>query len=187
MAKKTEINENNMLVQRIRHLLNSGFHGGAWHGPSIMEAVKGLTPREASFKTPTVHTIAELIYHITSWRIFTLKRLQGDSDYQIDTEKKNFGQSAKVDQFELETLLMELSLSQDELMRELNTKEDEFLRLMVPGSEYDYYTLIHGIIQHDLYHTGQIMILKKMANAKGGNDDDYSSSRYFDESYDDAF
>lgn len=187
MAKKEELVENNLLVQRIKNLLNAGFHGGAWHGPSIMEAVKGITPKEASFKTPTVHTVAELIYHITSWRIFTLKRLQGDSDYQIDTDKKNFGSEPKVDQFELETIIMELSLSQDELMKELDKKDDEFLTQIVPGSEYDYYTLIHGIIQHDLYHTGQIMILKKMANAKGGADDDFSSSRYFEEGYDDAF
>lgn len=191
MTKKETIG-NNILVQRIRNLMNAGFHGGAWHGPSIMEAVKGLTPREAGFKAPTIHTIAELIYHITSWRIFTLKRLQGDSEYQIDTEKKNFGDiSKKIDQFELETLVMELSLSQDELMRELDKKDDDFLTMLVPGSEYDYYTLIHGIIQHDLYHTGQIIILKKMANAKGGNadnDSDYSSSSsYFDDSYDDAF
>ena len=119
--------QENQLINRIANMLNSSFHGGAWHGPSVLEATKGLSPREASFKAPTVHTIAELIYHITSWRLFAIKRLQGDNKYIIDDEKKNFGIAPKVDAFELETLLMELSLSQDELLRELSKKDDAFL------------------------------------------------------------
>ena len=139
-----EINEENHLVHRIKTLLDAGFHGGAWHGPSVLESVKSLSPKEASFKTPTVHTISELIYHITSWRIFAVKRLQGEDDYQIDDEKKNFGSAPKVDEFELETLLMELSLSHDELISELSKKDDHFLSEIVPGSEYDYYTLLNS-------------------------------------------
>ncbi|MFT4733650.1 MAG: putative damage-inducible protein DinB [Algoriphagus sp.] len=183
-----EINEENLLVYRIKTLLDAGFHGSAWHGPSLLESVKDLTPKEASFKTPTVHTIAELIYHITSWRIFTLKRLQGGDGYQINDEKTNFGSAPKVNKFELETLLMELSLSHDELITELGKKDDNFLSELVPGSEYDYYTLIHGIIQHDIYHTGQISILRKIANAKTeGFEEDDISSRYFDDGLGDRF
>ncbi len=180
----------NQLTQRIKGLMNAGFHGGAWHGPSVLESLKNLTPKEASFKAPGIHTIAELIYHITSWRIFTLKRLQGDSEYQIDTDKKNFGPTDKVDQFELETLLMELSLSHDELLKEMDNQKDGMLDTIVPGSEYTYYTLLHGIIQHDIYHTGQIILLKKLAANKlafSDDDDDFSSSRYFDDGLGDAY
>ncbi|KPM50002.1 DinB family protein [Jiulongibacter sediminis] len=190
MSKEQEIDQNKVLVTRIINLLNAGFHGGAWHGPSVLEAVKTITPKEASYKTPTVHTAAELIYHITSWRIFCLKKFQGDADYLIDDDKKNFGPAAKVDQFELETLLMELSLSHDELVKELQSKDDDFLNEIVPGTEYTYYTLIHGVIQHDLYHTGQIILLKKMANASKSDydeDDEMTSSRYFDDGMGDAF
>jgi uncharacterized damage-inducible protein DinB len=189
MNKEQEIDQNNILVTRIINLLNAGFHGGAWHGPSLLEAVKSITPKEASFKTPTVHTAAELIYHITSWRIFCLKKIQGDEDYLIDDDKKNFGSAPKVDQFELETLLMELSLSHDELVKELQSKDDDFLNEIVPGTEYDNYTLIHGIIQHDIYHTGQIILLKKMANSSKAfeDDDEMTSSRYFDDGLGDAF
>ncbi|AWV97615.1 DinB family protein [Arcticibacterium luteifluviistationis] len=183
-----EINEENReLVERLKTLLNAGYHGGAWHGPSILEAIKNITPEEASFKTPTVHTAAELIYHITSWRIFTIKRLQGDSEYQIDNEKKNFGSAPKVDEFELETLIMELSLSHDELIREIDKIDDKFLSEIVTGSEYDYFTLINGIIHHDIYHSGQINLLKKICGAYADNDGDEISSRYFDDGMGDAF
>ena len=63
---------------------------------------------------------------------------------------------------------MELSLSQEELITELEKRqEDEFLDEIVPGRAYDYYTMLHGIIQHDLYHCGQIAILKKVMIYKG--------------------
>ncbi len=185
MAQKKS---DNPLIENIKTLLNNAFHGGAWHGPSVLEITKGLTIKEAGFKTGSVHTIAELIYHITSWRIFTLKKIQKDADYNIDDEKKNWGNIGKLDQFELETLIMELTLSHDELMGELETKTDDFLNEIVPGAEYDFFTLLTGQINHDLYHTGQMAILKKLAaKAKSSGDDDMSSSRYFEDDLEDDF
>lgn len=182
----------NLLLERITDLLNAAFHGGAWHGPSVLESVKGLKPKQAAFKTADTHSIAELIYHMTSWRIFVVKKIQGDSEYTI-SESQNFGHFDQIDEFEVETLLMELSLSHDELLNVLKNKTDDFLNEIVPGAEYTYYTLLHGIIHHDLYHTGQIAILRKIASKSGKStayDDDYSpkSSRYFEsDDYEDIF
>lgn len=158
--------ENNTNLKNLSHLLNTVFHGGAWHGPSLLELTKGLKVKEAAYKAGNVHTIAELIYHITSWRLFALKKIQGDAVYNIENEKMNFGDIQKVDEFELETLMMELTLSQDELIKALENRDDDFLRETVPGAEYNFDTLLHGIIQHDVYHSGQIAVLKKIA-AKG--------------------
>jgi len=84
---------------------------------------------------------------------------------------------------------MELILSHDELLvKELETKDNDFLNDMVEGSEYDYYTLIHGVIQHDIYHTGQIILLKKICAATDHDDlGDEISSRYYDDGLGDSF
>jgi hypothetical protein len=85
---------------------------------------------------------------------------------------------------------MELPLSHDELMAELDRKTDDFLTEIVPGAEYDFFTLLTGIVNHDLYHAGQIAILKKLALKAKSNqeDDEYSnSSRYFEDDVDDDF
>jgi hypothetical protein len=79
---------------------------------------------------------------------------------------------------------MELILSHDELIKELDTKKDDLLNEIVEGSEYDYYTLIHGIVHHDIYHTGQIMLLKKICAASSA---DEISSRYYDDGLGDSF
>jgi uncharacterized damage-inducible protein DinB len=173
--------ENKVNLTNLINLLNAGFHGGAWHGPSLLELTKGIKVKEAAFKAGNIHTIAELVYHITSWRLFALKKIQGDAVYNIDNEKMNFGEIQKVDEFELETLMMELTLSQDELTRALESKDDAFLLEIVPGAEYTYDTLLHGIIQHDIYHTGQIAIIKKLA-AKSSKfeDDPLISGRFYD-------
>jgi hypothetical protein len=114
--------------------------------------------------------------------------MQGDESYNISDEKANWGNIGKIDQFELETLMMELTLSHDELIKELETKEDSFLQEIVPGAEYNFNTLLNGIIHHDLYHSGQIAIIKKLAS-KGGKavDDDYTESRYFEDDLEDDF
>ena len=186
-----EIQETSVLIERIKELLNASFHGGAWHGPSVLEVVKDIKPKVASNRQKGIHTIAELVYHITSWRIFAVKKIQGDAEFEIKTEKLNWGNIKVVDEFELETLLMELSLSHDELMNVLEDKNDAFLDEIVPGTEYTFYTLLHGIIHHDLYHTGQIAILKKMVGKVKTDlfdDDDYGmSGRHFNDGFEDDY
>jgi hypothetical protein len=176
-------------IERLISLLNAGFHGGAWHGPSVLEATKDLKIKVAGHRIKGIHTIAELVYHITSWRIFAVKKIAGDTAYVVKTENQNWGSFKTVDEFELETLIMELTLSHDELMLVLEEKNDNFLDEIVPGAEYNFYTLLHGIVHHDLYHTGQISILKKMVPVSKNDDYDSkpSKSSYFTDEFDDEY
>lgn len=172
-------------LDRIKTLLNATFHGGAWHGPSVLENLQGIKPKAAGNRQKNIHTIAELVYHITTWRIFALKKIQGDAEFLIKTEKQNWGNLKEIDEFEWETLQMELTLSHDELMTGLEEKDDNFLLEIVPGAEYDFYTLLHGIIHHDIYHCGQIAILKKNSpkSSKFDDDDEFKTSNYFEDEY----
>jgi uncharacterized damage-inducible protein DinB len=178
---------NNDELLRIIDLLNTTYEGEeAWHGPSLAEVMRDVTPEMASLRiSPNTHSIAELLFHMTSWRIFCVKKMQGDAEFDILTPEKNFGQlPEKIDDFEWEALQMELSLSQEELINELDKRdEDDFLEEIVPGRDYTYYDLLHGIINHDIYHSGQVMILKKALTFKAAgtgrfsdDDDDFGSS-----------
>ena len=178
---------NNDELLRIIDLLNTTYEGEeAWHGPSLAEVMRDVTPDMASLRiSPNTHSIAELLFHMTSWRIFCVKKMQGDEQFDILTPEKNFGQlPEKIDDFEWEALQMELSLSQEELINELDKRdEDEFLEDIVPGRDYTYYDLLHGIINHDIYHAGQVQILKKALTFKAAgagrfndDDDDFGSS-----------
>ncbi len=150
---------------RIINLLNTTYEGDeAWHGPSLVQTLLDVSPDMAGRRiTPNTHSIGELVFHVTSWRIFCVKKMQGDAEFDILTPDKDFGALPdKIDDFEWEALQMELSLSQEELINELDKREtDEFLEDLVPGRDYTYYDLLHGIVNHDTYHAGQISLLKK--------------------------
>ncbi len=149
---------------RIIDLLNDTYESEeAWHGPSVVETLRDVTPRLADRRlAPDTHTIAELVYHMTTWRIFAVRKLQGDAQFDIKTKEKNWKVFATIDALEWETLQMELSLSQEELVSELEKRDsDAFLESIVPGRNYSFYTLLHGIVNHDLYHAGQIALIKK--------------------------
>lgn len=175
---------------RIIDLINDTYESEeAWHGPSLVASLRDVSPAVAEARlTPNTHSIAEIVYHITTWRIFVARKLQGDAEFDIVTADKDWKVFGMVDDFEWETLQMELSLSQDELVTLLEQMEDDaYLEEIVPGRNYSFYTLLHGIIHHDLYHAGQISLIKKglllrsfeendsegYQNGEGYNDDFY--------------
>ncbi|HEV7349520.1 DinB family protein [Telluribacter sp.] len=176
---------------RIIDLINDTYESEqAWHGPSVVEVLRGVSPRMAESKlTSNTHSIAEIIFHMTTWRIFAVRKLQGDAAFDITTKEKNWKTFPIVDELEWETLQMELSLSQEELVSEIEKKKDDsYLEEIVPGRDYTYYTMIHGLIQHDLYHAGQISLLKKALTLSVPDDDDFDDFRsesQFNEDYDD--
>lgn len=175
---------------RIIDLINDTYESEeAWHGPSLVASLRDVSPAVAEARlTPNTHSIAEIVYHITTWRIFVSRKLQGDKEFDIRTADKDWKVFGMVDEFEWETLQMELSLSQDELVTLLEQMEDDsYLEELVPGKNYSYYTLLHGIIHHDLYHAGQISLIKKGLALRSleesdldtyGSDDDYGQEIY---------
>jgi uncharacterized damage-inducible protein DinB len=186
--------QNDEELIRIIDLLNTTYEGEeAWHGPSLVDVLQDVSLEVAGRRiTPNTHTIAELVFHITSWRIFCTKKMQGDAEFDILTPEKDFGAlPGRIDDFEWEALQMELSLSQEELINELDKRDnDEFLEDIVPGREYTYYDMLHGIINHDTYHSGQISLLKKALAFTGAGQsafrdeaDEYGNS--YNDQYDD--
>lgn len=173
---------------RIIDLLNDTYESDeAWHGPSLVACLQNVTPAIAEARlTPNTHSIAEIVYHVTTWRIFAARRLQGDHQFEVRSPDNDWKVFGMVDDFEWETLQMELSLSQDELITTLEQFEsDAYLDEMVFGREYSYYTLLHGAIHHDMYHAGQIALIKKGLALRGIEDRDYDN--FENGEYDDDF
>ncbi|MBL7858094.1 MAG: DinB family protein [Cyclobacteriaceae bacterium] len=146
-----------METQHIAKLLHKAFTKNAWHGPSVLEVLNTITAEQTSKRIGNAHTIIELVSHMTAWRIFTIKKLEGDKDYKV-TDELNF--PSPTNWTEVVQLLKE---SQAKLLQVMNHFPEEKLHEEVPHSSYHYtfYTMLHGIIQHDLYHLGQIVLITK--------------------------
>jgi len=147
-------------LSRIIHLLQNTYDGAAWHGPSIMEIVSKINADIAFKQSTHIHRICELVHHITSWRLFAIKRLEGDAAFEI-TQNENWKTFSKQDEDAWKIIKENLAISQEALIKRLAQANDELLEEEVAGKSYDYYTLIHGVIQHDLFHLGEIALLFK--------------------------
>lgn len=149
----------NSEVERITRMLEKTFNKSPWYGPSVMSIVSEVTPAKANRRAGASHSIIELILHMTSWRIFATNRLAGDDTYEV-AEGMNFPKPGSWDE-----AVQKLNQSQAELLAAAKAFPDGRLGELVPSAshKYTYYTLLHGIIQHDIYHIGQIQLILKSA------------------------
>jgi hypothetical protein len=147
-------------LSRIKSMVQNTFDGAAFHGASIMEIIDKISANQAFHPSEHIHRICELVQHITAWRIFAVKRLEGDVHYEV-TQTEDWKTFINPDATTWEEIKSELAKSQNSLVRALDKTSDDRLKDEVEGKAYDYYTLIHGVIQHDLYHLGEIALLAR--------------------------
>ena len=148
--------------QRIGQLLERTYAGDAWHGPSVRQTLADLSTARAVQRLNDSHNVAELVRHMTAWRNFVINRLEGNTSYEL-SEEDNWSTINHLSQPRWEQLRVALDQSQQQLLRLLEDLEEARLYQPVARRSYDYYVLLHGIIQHDVYHTGQIQLLSKKA------------------------
>ena len=145
-------------ITRIARMIEKTFDKSPWYGPSITNILSEVTPAQAGHRAGQSHSIIELVLHMTSWRTFVTHRLAGDEQFQV-AEDMNFPKPG-----EWEKALEKLKESQEGLLAAIRSFPDSRLGDLVPASshKYTFYTLLHGIIQHDIYHIGQIQLIRKL-------------------------
>jgi uncharacterized damage-inducible protein DinB len=148
-------------VRRLRSQLRRAFEGEAWHGPSLMELLADVAAARAAAKPIAgAHSIWELVLHMAFWEEVSRKRAEGD-DTKYEAEDGLFTVTDTSEEAWQEAL--KRLRSTNEALRETIAKlDDAQLDEIVAGQPYSIYFMLHGVIQHDLYHAGQIALLKKM-------------------------
>ena len=145
---------------RIDNQLVRAINGDAWHGPALFEMLKGITAEKARrHPVSGVHSIWELVVHINTWQKTVCIRFDGEA-YEPD-ERENWPVIEDYSPKKWEKTLEDLYQTYQTLRKKILELPEPKLEEPVPGQNYDYYVLLHGIIQHTLYHAGQIAILKK--------------------------
>lgn len=153
----------NLEVKEIIKELKRVYNGSPWLGNSIKSVLEGIDEKTA-FKQalPNVNTIASLVSHMIGWRLLLLKRLEGDENHAVKQKQTfDFSGYGEEPQIIWDSLILELESNQNRIINLLEQKEDLFLKEKVANKRFTYKHLINGIIQHDIYHMGQIAILKK--------------------------
>lgn len=152
------------IVDQLRRLHD----GDAWHGPSITEALEGVTARQATMRPVAGgHTIYELTGHLAAWTGEVLQRLQGRPP-QLPDEGDFPEPVAEISEDEWQAVKTRLAERHTSLAEALTHFDKSRLsdhvgptRDAATGTGVTFYAMVHGLIQHDAYHAGQIMILRK--------------------------
>jgi uncharacterized damage-inducible protein DinB len=149
---------------RIADQLRRAFEGEAWHGDSVLEILKGVSAERAAARPiKNGHTIWELVLHIAAWDGAVRRRMGGVAVTLSDAE--NFPPVRDTSEAAWGKALAEVRHVHEELMAAVRAMTDTRLYERVPGKEgahYTFYYMLHGVVQHELYHAGQIALLKKM-------------------------
>jgi len=147
---------------RIADQLKRAFEGDAWHGPAVLEVLEGVHARTAASKPLAgAHSIWELVLHIAAWDGAIRRRMEGQA-LQLPPEQ-DFPPVKDTSDSAWRAALENLKQRHAELIEGVLSMPDHRLTSQVPGKDYDFYHMLHGAVQHELYHAGQIALLKKAA------------------------
>ena len=148
---------------RIQQLLKNSWDGWMWHGNNIKIVLQDINGEKA-FRKPSagLHNIYELVMHMYCWRNFVYQHLAGNAEYKVKLNSTNdWPTSYEQTEATWSEALELLEKSQTGLVEVFEKFDDSKLEESMHGRKFNWYIFIHGMIQHDIYHSGQIAILKK--------------------------
>ena len=145
--------------ERLVKMIGEVYDGDPWYGPSVKTVLNEIDDRYAGLKTGESHTVIEIIFHMIAWRNYVAQTLEGNLDYKV-TDELNFPPDAG--EHTIKEAIDLLDMSQVMLLKVVSVFDENKLLQKIDGRKHNYYYLIQGIIQHDVYHLGQISLLRKM-------------------------
>lgn len=156
----------NTECNRIAYALGSAIDGDAWYGDSLRKILDKVTAKEAKSRPiANAHSIWELVIHVQAWVKFCLGAVQGTpiSAWSTMPKEQDWPLAGDTSDQAWQQAVNSFFSTHLKLVEALRTLSDDRLESIVPGRTYNFYHLFQGMIQHAVYHGGQIALLKKVA------------------------
>jgi uncharacterized damage-inducible protein DinB len=145
---------------RFKKLLADHFDGDPWLEINMKQTLSGITEKEAAHRVGNLNSIWQIVNHVIAWRETLLKRIQNEN---VVTPQNNFIEPVlDISAPAWAETLARLQLSQDRLLFYLSQESQLSLDELPNDQSYSRWELIQGILQHDVYHLGQIVLIKKL-------------------------
>ena len=146
---------------RIWDLLQRAYEGDAWHGPALRELLENVPPAKAASRpVAAAHSIWEIALHIGAYERVVRRRIEGEPIGELP-EAEEWPDVADTSPAAWRRTLETFEEEHRRLREALAEFPDSRLADTVPGRDYPFYIMLYGIIQHDLYHAGQIALLMR--------------------------
>jgi uncharacterized damage-inducible protein DinB len=147
--------------QRVAEAIERAVSGPMWHGSALAELLIDVTPAQAASRPIAgAHTIWELVLHATAWTEIVRERLIGSAKAD-PTPEEDWPPVRDTSPGAWRSALERLKEAHRELAADVAKLDDSMLIGRVPGKDHSVLVMVHGIVEHDAYHGGQIAILKR--------------------------
>jgi len=144
-------------TERLLDQLNRAFGGEAWHGPALRNLLDGVTDEQAkSHPIRGAHSILELVVHVGTWNDVVAQRVGGTA-----VESKDVDDWADITKIQWPEAIQRLEKAQSKLADAIARLSSEQLEEPIAGAKRSKFSEIAGALQHTVYHSGQIALLKK--------------------------
>jgi hypothetical protein len=155
------------LIAHLLFLIDSAYDHGSWHGPNLRGSIRGVTPQQAAWRPATDrHNIWELVVHAAYWKYVAWRRLTRAKRGSFPGEGSNW--ITRPQQVTANAWKADIQLLADThrtLREAVATLRPGDLANRPAGSKVSNLALVTGIAAHDLYHAGQIQLLKRLMKA----------------------
>ncbi len=137
-------------------------HGPMWHGPCLAEALRDVEPVDAAaFPVPGAHSMWELVLHIGAWAHIAHVRLGGEPWRDV-ADPDNFPlPSTRRGAREWRAAQKRAITAYESLATSVKRLSPDDLADLVSGHPYTRATMLHGVVEHGVYHVGQIVLLRR--------------------------
>ena len=151
-------------IDALLAFVDSAFDTRSWHGPNLRGSLRGVTPAQASWRpAPGRHNIWELTVHAAYWKYVAVRRLTGAKRGSFELKGSNwFARDGNLTPAQWRADLQLLEQSHRTFREVVSALSPRDLARTPPGAEFDNFGLVSGVAAHDLYHAGQIQLLKRM-------------------------
>ncbi len=166
-------------IDQLLHLLDEAFDKKAWHGPTLRGSLRGVTAAQAAWRaSPRTHNIWELTVHAAYWKYAVRRRLTGEKRGRFGLDGSNWferpvdaARVANSDERLWQADLKLLAREHEELRAVVEALDPASLGAPTKGHANSVGFIVRGIAAHDLYHAGQIQLLKRLCRHKGDKGD----------------
>ncbi len=152
-------------VERIIDQYDQVMHGSPWHGDAIWKILGGIPAESAALRPlANIHTIWEIVGHMAFWEDVAAKRLAGARAGMM--EEGNFPAAPEVSEANWQKTLGEFRASNQAFREALQKISPARLDEKSAAGKRSFYDEAHGLIEHNVYHAGQIALLAKAVNQR---------------------
>ena len=157
-------------IEQLVAIMDAAYDRKSWHGTNLRGAIRGLVPEQAAWRpSPGRHNIWELVVHAAYWKYVALRRLTGGVRGSFPLKGSNWFRRP------VETTAAAWRADVALLEETHRALRDAVVRLPAKalsaapaGSSVSNFALLSGVAAHDLYHAGQIQLLKRLAQSPDG-------------------